>query len=131
MMKFLIVLLFPLILHAGRTSLWSPGLLLKDPAFGTPLENLGKDLIGRFNVVARPNPFNPSTMLYVSGILPQSQASFYIYTIDGKRVADLSAQLHAGYSSVVWKAPGESSGLLLAVLQNGNRTKTIKLIMLK
>lgn len=78
-----------------------------------------------------PNPFNPETKIVFQ--LPASgKTSLIVYDLSGKVVAELvNEDLPAGYHSVIFQPGDVSSGIYLARLISGKRSKTIKLVYLK
>ncbi|GAB1348218.1 hypothetical protein MASR1M107_04290 [Ignavibacteriales bacterium] len=78
-----------------------------------------------------PNPFNPETKIVFQ--LPVSgKTSLIVYDLSGKVVTELiNEDLPAGYHSVLFQPREVSSGIYLARLISGKRSKTIKLVYLK
>jgi hypothetical protein len=73
---------------------------------------------------AYPNPFNSSTTITLTG---SSKADINIFDITGRRITTLST--NAG--KAIWDASGLPSGVYFARTQSGQKTQSIKLILLK
>jgi hypothetical protein len=73
---------------------------------------------------AYPNPFNSSTTITLTGA---TRADISIYDITGRRIAALKTD--AG--KAIWDAAGFPSGVYFARTQAGQKTQSIKLILLK
>ncbi|MBL8028799.1 MAG: T9SS type A sorting domain-containing protein [Fibrobacteres bacterium] len=68
------------------------------------------------NIIACPNPFNPSVALTLKG-MNSGKVSIRVYNTTGKMVADLTSELNRG--SVVWNAKNISAGMYMVVVQQG------------
>lgn len=130
MNKLIIILTFSIVAHAGKTSQCSEVFILKDPQYTTQQERGNKGLAVQFDLYAQPNPFNSSITLSVSGIVP-NKTHLGIYRIDGKLLEDFSTSMHSGFSTIVWNVSDLPTGLFLAKLHNGNKTKIIKIFRSK
>ena len=83
-----------------------------------------------------PNPFNPSTNISFD-LEKRNTVNISIYNIKGQKVRALCNQMfEMGNHTVVWNGKDDknqtlSSGIYFAKVKNGNREKTIKMIMVK
>jgi hypothetical protein len=91
---------------------------------GTP-DNYELDLSGY------PNPFNSSVTIEYT-IATESPVRLTIFDITARKVAQISqgTQL-AGHHLAVWNADGMSSGIYFVLLEAGDKTRSIKLILQK
>ena len=88
-------------------------------------------------MVAAPNPFNPSTTLYLQ--LPmRSVVELTIYNLSGQVVRTLLDydELDAGYHTIDWDGRNQqgqpvTSGVYLSRLRAGNKTLVSKLVLLR
>ena len=88
-------------------------------------------------MVAAPNPFNPSTTLYLQ--LPmRSVVELTIYNLSGQVVRTLLDydELDAGYHTIDWDGRNQqgqpvTSGMYLSRLRAGNKTLVSKLVLLR
>jgi hypothetical protein len=95
------------------------------PYYGTDAITDGQNnLPERVTLSAYPNPFNSSTTLSLD-IAKDTEIT--IFDITGRLVKSLKAE----NGKAVWDAAGFSSGLYFAQFQAGDKTQTIKLILLK
>ena len=85
-----------------------------------------------------PNPFNPTTTIRFNVPVESRLMTFLrIYDINGRLVKTLiQGEITAGFHEVIWDATNVngisvSAGLYIAVLQNGNRSKSKKMVLLK
>jgi hypothetical protein len=80
---------------------------------------------------AYPNPFNASTVIHYS--LPMGgEVRLTIHNLLGQRMATLyDGMQQAGAYSVIWDASQVGSGVYFARLQNGNVSKTVKMVLMK
>lgn len=78
-----------------------------------------------------PNPFNPHT--FIEFHVPEAgQAELSVYNIMGQRVATLfEGNLQRPVNMVPFDASGLASGVYIAVLRSGSRTKTMKMTLVK
>jgi hypothetical protein len=78
-----------------------------------------------------PNPFNPTTTMGYS--LPSSgHIKLTVYDILGRRVAiPFDGAQTAGEHKLVWNASAFPSGIYFARLEAGEKTQTIKMVLLK
>ena len=86
---------------------------------------------------SRPNPFNPSTEIVVTG-QPGSTLDIAVYDASGRELAELSARAGAdGRASVLWNGRDRSgaalpSGVYFAALKAGGRVTAVsKLILMR
>lgn len=78
-----------------------------------------------------PNPFNPSTTISYS-IPEASRIKLAIYSMTGKEVAVLKdGYENPGFKQISWNAQGLASGIYYTRLTVGNKTSTIKMVLLK
>jgi hypothetical protein len=105
-------------------------------AFNQPLakRNGGSSIVipKKFSLMQNyPNPFNPNTAIRYQ--LPvSSQVKLTIYDILGRRVTTLiNAPQPAGEHKIVWDASAFPSGLYFARLEAGEKSRTVKMILLK
>jgi hypothetical protein len=87
-------------------------------------------------ISAYPNPFRPTTLIYLNGAIPEkSPANLVVYDVKGREVADLTPGLHRSASRIgnaaLWDATGIPSGLYVAVLKVGKKRFEQKLILAK
>ncbi|MCB1046549.1 MAG: T9SS type A sorting domain-containing protein [Calditrichaeota bacterium] len=80
---------------------------------------------------ARPNPFNPSTLLsYTLGAPAEVELS--VFTLQGRRVRSLvSGWQAAGLHEIVLESAGMASGLYLVALRGNGQYRTGKVLLLK
>jgi hypothetical protein len=78
-----------------------------------------------------PNPFNAQTSIMYS--LPEVVvAEIAIYNIMGQKVAVLlNGVQQAGEQTTIWNAKDMPSGVYFARLQAGEKSETIKMVLLK
>ena len=129
-MRFLFLIVIPVLVFAGRVSQWSETFVLSDPKY-TAISDAIQEGEPPFDLKASPNPFNPATVLYVSGIVRDAESRFEIFNISGKKVADLTPALVTGAYAILWNAQSVSSGVYLARLQCGKQAKNLKLILMR
>jgi len=78
-----------------------------------------------------PNPFNPSTTLTYE-LSKASKVNLTVFNLLGQKVEVLvDKQQGAGKYAIQWHAGDGPAGVYLAVLHNGKRTKTTKLVLIK
>lgn len=78
-----------------------------------------------------PNPFNPRTTIEFD-IAKQAHTTLEIFSVDGKRVAQLvNATLDAGSYSMEWDGENVASGLYFYRLSAGEFLQTKKLVIVK
>ena len=78
-----------------------------------------------------PNPFNPSTSIrfYVETI---SNTSLELFDINGKLVDTLVDKMTIpGEYNIVWDGSAYSSGIYIARLNSGSKSKSVKMLLLK
>jgi len=102
--------------------LYEEGLLDPEPV---PTNTLEKST--NFSLSTFPNPFNPAINLKISGL--SSFESIFIYSIDGKRVADLGHKFKE--NSFKWKPKGLRSGLYLIEVKSNKGLWRKPIILLK
>ena len=129
-MRFLFLLLFPVLVFSGRVSQWSGNFNLAELNY-TKIEGDGLVDETTFDLKAQPNPFNPSTMLFVNGIVSGKQSNLRIFNISGKLISELTPALHSGASAITWKADDLPSGVYIARLQSGKRVINLKLVLMR
>jgi hypothetical protein len=78
-----------------------------------------------------PNPFNPTTQINFA--LPEAgRVSLKVFNAAGQLVTTLAdGQFEAGWHAVTWDASNLSTGLYLYRLETGDRTITMKAILVK
>ncbi|OGJ94795.1 MAG: hypothetical protein A2350_20740 [Candidatus Raymondbacteria bacterium RifOxyB12_full_50_8] len=74
-----------------------------------------------------PNPFNPSTMLFVSGM--HGRVSLQIYNINGRMVENMTPHLVNGHA--VWDASKLPSGIYMIKAVAGNRVLVKRAVLVK
>ena len=80
---------------------------------------------------AYPNPFNPVTTIGFT-VPIQSDVSFYIYDIHGRKIRHLGDKVYAqGYHTISWDASDVSSGVYFVQMSAGSFYATQKLILIK
>ncbi len=89
----------------------------------------------RNEMVAYPNPFNPSVTVAFS-VARQTQASLAVYDVSGTKVRTLFSGKATGRVEVVWDGTNEqglrvASGVYFARLHAGSTTQTLKLVVVK
>jgi hypothetical protein len=78
-----------------------------------------------------PNPFNPRTTI-VYKLTTNDEVDLSIYDISGKKVVTLvKGHLNAGVYETVWNAAGFPSGIYFARLSCGEKSVSIKMVLLK
>ncbi len=78
-----------------------------------------------------PNPFNPSTTISFAVSAPGA-VKLSIYDVTGQKVATLVDGVRsAGTHTAVWNAKGFASGTYLCVLENGGKSFSRKMTLLK
>jgi exopolysaccharide biosynthesis protein len=84
-----------------------------------------------YNLIAYPNPFNPSTRISFS--IPKSEfVNIDLFDIQGKQINNLIYQdMNAGNYNIVLNGNGLSSGIYILRMHTNSFTKSIKLILLK
>ena len=86
-------------------------------------------------VSARPNPFNPSTVIHIDGVRNE-RASVTIYDVAGRRVRELWSGLVPGERAVTWDGRndagvGVASGSYFVRVATPLQTRTLKLMLVK
>jgi len=96
------------------------------------IDPLIEKLPKRFTLLQNyPNPFNASTTIRYS-LSEKADVKIEIYNILGQKVETLfDGGQQAGYHSVTWRADKFASGIYLARLQAGSRSKNVKMVLLK
>jgi hypothetical protein len=78
-----------------------------------------------------PNPFNPATHINYS-IPKASYVTINVYNAAGQMIATLvDGQMAAGNYRAVWNAANVSTGIYFYMIQAGNYSKTMKMILMK
>ena len=78
-----------------------------------------------------PNPFNPATTITYS-LQVASAVKLSVYDILGRRVTTLlNGPQRAGEHKITWNASSLPSGLYFARLEAGEKSQTVKMILLK
>lgn len=85
-----------------------------------------------FNAIKScPNPFNPTTTISYS-LVSGGATKLSVYDITGQKIATLvEGQMSSGMHHVLWNAKNFSSGTYIAVLENGGKTFSSKMTLLK
>lgn len=84
-----------------------------------------------FSLGAYPNPFNPRTVIEVALDQP-GRATLDVYDLTGRRVRRcMDGQLSAGVHQVPFDAGSLASGVYIGVLNQGGRTATQRLLLMK
>jgi hypothetical protein len=84
------------------------------------------------NLLCYPNPFNGKTTLSIN-IESDSRISFHIYNVQGELIHTFvnDAYFTQGTHEFVWEGDQTPNGVYFGILQTGNQTSTIKLILAK
>jgi len=77
-----------------------------------------------------PNPFNARTNIAFT-IENESDVTIGIYNLTGQKVADLSGHFGAGENIVSWDASDVASGVYFYRLGVGDKSQTMKMVLLK
>lgn len=94
------------------------------------IENETPDIY-ELNLNGYPNPFNSRITLEYS-LASDSPVRLTIFDISGKRITSITQGAQtAGRHLTVWNADGMSSGIYFVLLEAGNKSRTIKLILQK
>jgi hypothetical protein len=84
----------------------------------------GAQLPQELSISAYPNPFNSVTKIIIKGV---NSAKISITDIDGRTVAKIYAQ----HGRAIWNASAYPSGIYFARLEAGEKSQTIKMVLLK
>jgi hypothetical protein len=104
---------------AGQSSEWSSMFVLRD-ASGVSIEQMKTTPSGKESLNVMPNPFNPSTVLFIRNLDQIQGAILQIFDIHGTLVSDLSNKLANGNTSIKWEAEKIGAGLYFACLKTAN-----------
>jgi hypothetical protein len=94
------------------------------PYFSDAVNDNHNNLPSTLSLSAYPNPFNSSTALSLGNA---ADAEVAIFDITGRQVAEVKAN----NGKAVWDAGRYSSGIYFARIREGNKTKSVKLVLLK
>lgn len=106
--------------------------LFKSTQITTSVSKNSNAVPGLFSLFQNyPNPFNPTTVLQFT-IREAGMISLRVYDILGKEVATLVNEVkEAGSYSISFNATTLSGGMYVARLQNGSKTETKKMLLIK
>ncbi|MBN8706488.1 MAG: T9SS type A sorting domain-containing protein [Bacteroidetes bacterium] len=93
--------------------------------------NSNSEKPNKIAVSAYPNPFNPATLISYS--LPQTgKVSLKVFDLLGRQVAILAEEIKpAGTYQIAFRGDDLSSGIYIVRMESGNKTESIKVILLK
>ena len=82
-----------------------------------------------------PNPFNSSTVIYLSGFDPDARLSVKIYDLLGRQVRSFR-DLYGPENSIAWDGTDDyanrlSSGIYFVRAEASNFGKTVKILLIK
>ncbi|MFH0920187.1 MAG: T9SS type A sorting domain-containing protein [Fibrobacterota bacterium] len=99
----------------------------------TSIDNPPLDRIHQFGISVFPNPFNPSIAIRIirpnAGANPEAPVQLTVYDISGRRVADLSKQIHG--NKAVWTAGNQASGIYFLQAKAGNQVIKRRITLIK
>ncbi|MBN8706489.1 MAG: T9SS type A sorting domain-containing protein [Bacteroidetes bacterium] len=86
---------------------------------------------GKMTISAYPNPFNPATLISYS--IPQSgKVSLKVFDLLGRQVGILTEEIKpAGTHLIPFRGDDLASGIYLVRMESGNKTESVKVILLK
>jgi hypothetical protein len=113
---------------------WGYGILNLDPAHSGAAHDVGAVREQPLRMTAAPNPFNPSTVISISGVKLVA-ASLRVFDMRGRMVADLTGALRRsamrGEARVEWNAAGLASGIYVVRLDGTGFTLTRSLVLIR